>query len=461
MATKAALVRRVPTGRLRRRLAIAFVLVGGLSAGALAGGAYLLVRHSRLQDSVDRAVAQARFNLVLAQRTASIANLQTSYSLRGDFYTVIAEHGRVPPGRLPVPADLRQLVDRQDRMAYERIEVQGDPLLVVGVPQVSRDRQLYFYFDERQLWSDLDLLRDVLIGGWLIAVVLCGLAGVLLSRRMLRPVAAAGAAARSLAEGLLDTRLPAGGQDEFGAWAVSFNQMADALQTKITALTEAREREQRFTADVAHELRTPLTALVNEAAVLAQHQGAMPADAARMSELLTRDLGRLRRLVDDLLEVASLDAGQEVLRLEPIETAGLVADLVTAAGWDGGVEVEPGGAPVVSDRRRLERILANLIANAIQHGGGHAVVRVTGTADETTIDVTDRGPGIPAEFRDRLFDRFSKADFARSGAGTGLGLAIAAENAALLGGRIDVEDAPGGGARFALHLPHLEQGGTS
>jgi two-component system sensor histidine kinase MtrB len=446
-------------GRLRRRLAIAFVLVGGLSAGALALGSYVVVRRARLDDSTQRALAESRLNAFIALRTlrghpGDVGRLTSRYATQGTFATVIGHGGRVPRGRLPVPADLRRLA-AHGQIAYERQTIAGVPYLTVAEPIPGRGTQLYFFYDERQLWADLDQLRNILVSGWLVLVVLSGLVGMLLARRTLQPVAGASAAARSLAEGLLDTRLPAQGEDEFGAWAASFNYMADALQAKITALTEAEARERRFTADVAHELRTPLTALVNEAALLQRHVAEMPADAAQLTGLLTQDVSRLRRLIDDLMEISRIDAGVERLRVEPVDLAVLVRGIVHSRGWEPQVDVAGTGPVVTTDTRRLERIVANLIGNAVEHGGGNAHVRLNGNGDGAVIEVGDDGPGIPPEFLPRLFERFSKADPSRTAAGSGLGLAIAHENAALLGGSITVASAAGHGATFTLHLPSI------
>ena len=366
---------------------------------------------------------------------------------------MIGQDGRIPAGRLPVPADLRRDAARGD-VAYERRTIAGVPYLIVAEPVLGRDTQLYFFYDESQVWADIDQLRDILIAGWLVLAVLSGLAGALLARRTLAPVADASAAARSLAEGLLDTRLQATGSDEFGEWAASFNHMADALQGTITALTEAQARERRFTADVAHELRTPLTALVNEAALLERHAPELPEEAGRLTGLLVRDVSRLRRLTDDLMEISRLDAGAEAVRVEHVDLRPLVETIVRSRGWDGRVAVS-GDVAVASDRRRLERIVANLAGNAVEHGGGRARVRLAGAPDATVIEVADDGPGIPPEFLPRLFDRFSKADAARTAAGSGLGLAIARENAVLLGGSIVAESRPEGGATFTVRLPTL------
>jgi two-component system, OmpR family, sensor histidine kinase MtrB len=226
--------------------------------------------------------------------------------------------------------------------------------------------------------------------------------------------------------------------------------MAEALESKITELSDARERERRFTADVAHELRTPLTALVNEAALLRRHADEMPPDAARLSELVATDVGRLRRTAEDLMEISRLDAGTEPVHPEPVAAADAVKAMVAARGWIGAVRIE-GSGRVVTDVRRLERVLVNLIGNAIEHGGGTCHVRIG--EDARRFEVADDGPGIPAEHLGRIFERFAKVDPARTGGGSGLGLAIAADNARLLGGAVEVESAAGKGATFTVTLP--------
>ncbi|HXD70563.1 MAG TPA: HAMP domain-containing sensor histidine kinase [Gaiellales bacterium] len=444
----------IRTGRLRRRLAIAFVLVGGLSAGALAVGSYLVVRHSLLSDSTDRALTQAHVNLALARSTlhgdpADLTTLLHLYASRPGFVTVAVIGGRHRTGTLPIPAGLHRLVARND-VAYQRETVAGTPYVVVGAPTSQSGTALYFYFAEHGVWHDLAVLERILVGGWIVVVLVSGVVGILLARRTLAPVAQASAAARSLAEGLLDTRLPRGGADEFGAWAASFNGMAEALETKITELSEARERERRFTADVAHELRTPLTALVNEAALLRGHAAEMPADAARLSELVATDVARLRRTAEDLMEISRLDAGTEPVHTAPVSAEEAVRAMIAARGWTDAVTVD-GGGRIVTDVRRLERVLVNLIGNAIEHGGGTCSVRIA--EDARRFEVADTGPGVPEEHLGRIFDRFAKVDPARTGAGSGLGLAIAADNARLLGGTVEVESRAGHGATFTLLLP--------
>jgi two-component system sensor histidine kinase MtrB len=229
--------------------------------------------------------------------------------------------------------------------------------------------------------------------------------------------------------------------------------MADALATKIEALSEAQARERRFTADVAHELRTPLTAIVNEASLLAEHIERMPADARRPAELLVEDVKRLRDLVEDLLEISRLEAGTQPVREERVDLGSLVDTALRSRGWRERVRLDALEVVLVTDPRRVERIVVNLIGNALEHGGRDVGVRVGADGVGAFVEVSDRGPGIAREDLPHLFDRFYKADPARTSRGTGLGLAIALENARLLGGDVEVWSEAGAGARFTLRLP--------
>jgi signal transduction histidine kinase len=454
----------VRTGRLRRRLTVAFMLVAGLSAAALAVSSYLIVRDARLSDSVDRALEQGRFNLVLAGETlgkdptpAQTDELLEAYERRGGFATVGETGGRtfsssLSLGPAQVPAGLKQLV-KSGRLAYEQEEVGGVRYLIVGGRVAPADTELYYFFSEEGLWDQLGQLRTILLSALGAVVLLGGLVGAFLARGMLRPVARASVAAHSLAEGLLDTRLPVESRDEFGAWAASFNEMADALEAKITALSEAQARERRFTSDVSHELRTPLTALVAEASLLGEHLDRMPEDTRHLAELLVNDVARLRDLVEDLMEISRLDAGEARVRKEPVDVGSLVTTAVRSRRWDDRVEVDREEVVVTTDPRRLERIVANLIGNALEHAGREVSVRVGKDGVAAFVEVTDSGPGIPPDRLPHVFERFYKADAARAGPGSGLGLAIALENARLLGGDLDVWSEVGRGTRFTLRLP--------
>jgi signal transduction histidine kinase len=432
------------------------MLAVGLSAAALAAGSYFVVRHNLLADSVDESARQARRNLVIAPTYLRDGHnaLLDAYERGGDFLTVGIDDGRpfsssFSVGVRQVPSDLRRVV-RGGELGYKRVTVAGTHYIVVGGP--SDDTELYFFFSEQNLHHELSQLRTILLAGLGILVLVAGLVGAVLARSTLRPVARASAAARSLAEGLLETRLPVTGRDEFGGWAQAFNEMAGALEAKISALSLAQARERRFTADVAHELRTPLTALVGEASLLEDHLDSMPPAPRRPAELLIADVGRLRQLVEDLMEISRFDAGRESVHAETVDLASLVASAVRVRGWEDRVTLAAEEVVVVSDPRRLERIVANLVGNALDHGGRDVAVRVGRDGVGPFIEVADRGPGIAPEHLPHLFERFYKADPSRSGRGTGLGLAIAHENAQLLGGEIEVWSELGKGTRFMLRF---------
>jgi two-component system sensor histidine kinase MtrB len=218
-------------------------------------------------------------------------------------------------------------------------------------------------------------------------------------------------------------------------------------------LAEAEAWGRRFTSDVSHELRTPVAALVSEVAVLEANLDRVPVEARRAAELLIADVARLRRLVEDLTSLAGLDAGREEVRTEPFDLGALIAGTVRSRGWSGRVTVRPEPIQLVSDRSRVDRIVANLIGNALEHGGGEVEVRARIEGEAITVEVADRGPGIEPADLDRVFDRFFRGDPARSGPGSGLGLAIARENARLLGGDVVATSEVGVGSTFALRLP--------
>ncbi len=441
---------------LRRRLTIAFALAVGVSAVALAAGSYFVVRHNLLRDSVTSSAKQARRNLRIAPADlpGHPQRLLDAYRGTGGDGTVVVVGGRsysgFRVGLKQVPSELRALV-KGGRLGYQRETVAGTHYLIVGSPSEG-GAEIYFFFSEEGLRHELVVLRNILLAGGGILVLLAALAGAVLARQALRPVARASAAAGSLAEGLLETRLPVEGQDEFGAWAQAFNEMAAALEAKIGALSAAQARERRFTADVAHELRTPLTGLVGEASLLSEHLERLPPESRRPAELLISDIGRLRKLVEELMEISRLDAGAESVQAESVDLAALTGAILRARGWDDRVRLDAGEARVTSDPRRLERIVANLVGNALDHGEDGVAVRVGRDGSGAFVEVADRGPGIPAEHLPHLFERFYKADPARATSGSGLGLAIAQENARLLGGEIEVESEPGRGSRFTLRI---------
>ena len=416
---------------------------------------------SRLDDSLDNALAHARTNLVLAGTILSgpgdVTDAVESYAQRSDFETVALAGGEAFStsfsfGTVQIPAGVQRIV-RDGDLAYERVPIAGTSYLVAGGQVPPSQTELYFFFSEEALHDDLAQLRTILLVGWVVVVVLSAAAGALVARRVLRPVAQASEAAHSLAEGLLETRLPVDADDEFGAWATSFNEMAEALEEKIRALSEAQARERRFTSDVAHELRTPLTALAGEASLLGEHLDRMPEEAQRPAQMLVdgrRTAAPPGRGADGDLPSRRRPGG----RAHGAGRPGLARSRPPAVARMGDERVPRANDVVVeTDPRRVERILSNLIENALAHGGRDAAVHIGRNGTDALVEVSDLGPGIAPEHLPHVFERFYKADSARAGGGSGLGLAIALENARLLGGGIDASSEVGAGSRFTLRLP--------
>jgi signal transduction histidine kinase len=454
---------RLRAAGLRRRLILAFVLVAAVSAGSLAVASYLLVRQARLDGSLATSAVEARQDLNLASAIAErdAAGFIQAYERRGTHAVLIFPGGHRaasdPQVNPPVPAALHSLVG-QGKLGYQRMTVSGHPYLIVAGRVPNSAAQLYLFFSEQSIGRNLSELRNALAVAWLGVLLLAALIGRALARRTLEPVARASEAARLIAGGRLDTRLTASGSDEFGAWAAAFNEMADALEAKIAALSAAQARETRFTANVAHELRTPLTALVAEASVLKEQVSQLPESARRPVELLIADVGRLRTLVAELMEISRLDAGSEPVQLRLVDVRSIVTALISARGWQDRVSVAGEPLMLTSDPRRVERILANLVGNAVEHTSGDVVVQLASDSAQACVEVTDAGPGIPAEHVLHVFERFYKADSARAGSGSGLGLAIALENARLLGGNISVRSEVERGSVFRLTLPREPAG---
>jgi signal transduction histidine kinase len=270
------------------------------------------------------------------------------------------------------------------------------------------------------------------------------------SRRLLRPLSRVADAAGDLATGGLDTRLDEENDPDLDRLVSSFNEMADAVQSRI-------EREARFASDVSHELRSPLTALTAAVEVLDGRRDDLPARSQQALDVVVSQTRRFDQMVLDLLELSRLDAGAAELLAEPIDVGNVLRRVANRYGAENvPVEVSPpfDTVAVPVDKRRLERILANLIGNAEQHAGG--AVRIAaerGRRGMLRVVVEDNGPGVSPEERERIFERFARGSTARHRVGTGLGLALVAEHAQLHGGRAWVEDRPGGGARFIVELP--------
>lgn len=453
---------------VRARLTATIVFLVVLTAIVLGVAAYVFVDARLHQQTLDEARDQARFDLsvlaptILADEPPTaeeIASLAAALKFRS-LKTIIIPVGGSPnydpvtlAGSLEtIPASVRQFVD-QGQIAYSWQSVAAVPSLIVGGRVSGTGPEIYLVHDVSAIQQALDQLRLALAAGALVLALIAVVAARVVARGVLAPVDEASRAAERIAGGDLSARVPVTSSDEFGQWADRFNRMADSLEDTIVRLEAAQAQNRRFVADVAHELRTPVAALVAEASLLGGHLDALPPEARRTGELVVHDIGRLRGLVEDLMELSRFDAAGEEVRLRPIDLGRLIRDVAGARHRDAVVELPDDPVVADTDPRRLERILANLLDNAREHApGALVVVRLRATIDEIRIAVLDRGPGVPPDRLGRIFERFYMADPSRRG-GSGLGLAIAAEHAALLGGRLRARNRDDGGLEIELILP--------
>ena len=462
---------------VRARLTVTLVMLVALTAGLLGIGSYLFLDRTLHQQFRDAAADQARFDLSVLVPNAGLPpnpsrdDITDSLLLQAfqarDVGTIVdlAERGaaisdsalgeaQVAVGALP--ADLKAQV-ADGLLAFAWTTVGGQASLVVGGRARPSGPDFYFVRDATALERTLEQLRLALGVGALLLVVITLLVARGVARGVLAPVEAASRAAERIERGDLSARVPVTSDDEFGAWAERFNRMAAALAETIGRLEAAEAQNRRFVADVAHELRTPLAALVAEASILRDHLHALPTESRRAGELLVADIGRLRSLVDDLMEVSRFDARAERIALEPIDVGRLVTAVATARLPEATVVVPDERLIMETDPRRLERILGNLLDNAREHAAGSAVevrVELTNAAGGgLVVTVADRGPGVQEDRLERIFERFYKADPSRHGGSSGLGLAIAEEHAALLGGHLTARNRARGGLRIELRLP--------
>jgi two-component system sensor histidine kinase MtrB len=278
------------------------------------------------------------------------------------------------------------------------------------------------------------------------------------SRPVLTPVRRLAQAAERMSTGDLSVRVQPKGRDELARLVTSFNEMAAVLEDKVGELERMEARARQFAGDVSHELRTPLTAMTAVSDVLGENAGLI-GDAATAARLVRQEILHLNRLVDDLIEISRFDAGTAQLVTDETDIASAVGRCLRARAWENVQTAVPAGLIVRLDRRRFDVIIANLVGNALGHGGLPVTVtsgiQTDGQgAQHLEVTVRDHGPGLPAGAIPHLFDRFYKADTARTRSeGSGLGLAIAWENARLHGGHIDAANHPDGGAVFTAVLP--------
>jgi signal transduction histidine kinase len=456
---------------LRSRIMLAFALGAFALSVLLAGTTYWFTRSALLRQRDTEAVKQARLNAAfvgdaLQSNPTSVQPVLSNLAAPGALVlfrgTWTARSSQYGPNSLPEA--LRERVEEQDTAARMTTTSSGnEPTIAVGIPLPEVGATYYEIVALGELADTLNSVGFSLLGASLITTSLGVLLGVWASRRSVRPLADAAQAAKAMAGGTLDTRLELTDDRDLRLLADSFNEMAATLQQRV-------ERDARFASDVSHELRSPLMTLAASVEVLQARRDEMPERAQAALDLLVSDVARFQGLVEDLLEISRFDAGAVRLHLEDLAVAEFVRQAVAVSSVpDAEVTVSERAEQLVinGDKRRLARVVANLVDNARNHGALPVEVSVTEAQGEgepvghVWIAVEDHGVGVPEEERSLVFERFARGGSAgRRGLteGAGLGLALVEEHVRLHGGRVWVEDRPDAapGARFVIELPAEE-----
>jgi two-component system sensor histidine kinase MtrB len=369
-----------------------------------------------------------------------------------------------------VPAALRRTVVGRDGTyaAYSKMAGLGSgrshPAVVVGsrlhAPRTGDTYALFYLFSMEDQERVLTLVKQALLFGGGAAVLMVSGVSFLVSRQVLTPVRMARRIAERYAKGELDSRMAVHGEDDIARLSTSFNAMATSLQSQITRLERLSVLQQRFVSDVSHELRTPLTTVQMAGSLLFEARDRFDPVTARSAELLKTELDRFEDLLVNLLDLSRYDAGAAHLELEPVDLVEVAKEFARGDWSAAGLEVTVLGADepavVEADRRRVDRILRNLVTNAAKYSWTDRLELEVGQVDDrVSLVVRDFGRGITPEDTAHVFDRFWRADPARSEGGTGLGLAISREDALLHGGSLRVYSSPGEGTEFILTLPRV------
>ncbi|MBR7831992.1 HAMP domain-containing protein [Actinospica durhamensis] len=374
-----------------------------------------------------------------------------------------------------VPSELRDQIRNSSDHTYQQYAVlqESSPEGPKSVPSVIFARQvstnsglvadIFYAFPLAQDQQTLNLVEESLaLAGLILVLALAGIAWFV-TRQVVVPVRMAAAIAERLAAGRLDEQMRVRGEDDLASLATSFNKMAMNLQSQIRRLEELSRMQRRFVSDVSHELRTPLTTVRMAADLIHDERESFDPTVARSAELLQTQLDRFEELLADLLEISRFDAGAAVLDAEPVDLRVLIQKVVDSAeplserkGSRVITRFPEGPAVAEVDTRRIDRILRNLVVNAIEHGEGKdVVVSVAADEDAVAVSVRDYGVGLRPGESSLVFNRFWRADpaRARTTGGTGLGLSIALEDAKLHRGWLQAWGEPGGGTQFRLTVP--------
>jgi len=450
---------------LRGRMVTFFGLAALIAALALSLVTYASTRSYLLGQRTVVAKRQAFNNAqlvrtVIAGDRSNVADVMTNIRSERGGYAVLhldatdtsvdsfyaQEPLRFTQSNLPAALVEQTLAGSSGR---QRFTFNGQPYEGVGVAIPSLGAQYFEAFPLDDVATTLRTIQTTLLAGVILITLAAGVLGLVMSRTALRPLERVTRAANTIATGRLDTRLDPEDDPDLDQLVDSFNDMADAVQARI-------EREQRFASDVSHELRSPVTALAAAVDVIVARRDDFTERNRQAIDIVASQVKRFDRTVIDLLELSRLDAGASETSTDDVDLDDFIARVMHRYGYSNvPLEIERrDGASTsgVLDRRRVERILVNLLENARDHAGGATRVVLVAEPDHFEISVEDDGPGIAVSERDRIFERFARGSASRNSTGSGLGLAIVAEHARALGGEARVENSARGGARFVVTL---------
>jgi signal transduction histidine kinase len=435
--------------------------------------AYYSTRHFLITDRQTAALHQAYANAALLRNAlaSDVPNIDaqvTSLDSGSGTISLLNKHGQwfstsLTVGEASLPSALRASVSHF-HVATQTSLINGSPAYSVGVPLPAVASQYFLVVSLSDTQHTLHVLLAALAAAAALTTILGAGLGLLASRRTMRPLTDVSEAAMAIAGGRLDTRLPRHQRDrDLSNLASSFNEMANQLQERI-------ERDARFTSDVSHELRSPLTTLAASLDLLESRRAQLDPEGQQALDLMTGDIGRFQRLVQDLLEISRDDAGVNDVSFDNVAVGELLRQSLAAAQRIHGsptratLTIAPDVelARLEIDKRRFERIMANLIENADHYAGGVSVIVAerSPSTSAVVISVIDEGPGIAETERTKIFDRFYRGDASGqrgAGGGSGLGLALVAEHVHRNRGTITVGDGPSGrGVSFRIELPLAE-----
>ncbi len=450
---------------LRGRMVLYFSLSAFAAAVSLSIVTYASTRAYLLDQRSELATSQAINNAQLLRTLVGVnpqdaGDIVTNIRTEAGGYAILylndedsffaQEPLRFTQSNLPTDLLTRTLGGKSSR---QRFEFNGEPYEALGISISAISGHYFEAFPLTDVERTLNTIRTTLTFGIILITLAGGIFGFSSSSSVLRPLRRVASVATDIASGGLDVRLEDERDPELSRLADSFNNMVDAVQTRI-------QRETRFASDVSHELRSPITALAASVEVMQSRRDDLSDRNKQAFDIIASQVRRFDRTVLDLLELSRLDAGAGKTQEETVNLADLVKRVAQRHGFAEIPFATNLGDPdeTVLDKRRIERIVLNLLENARDHAGGATAISVTGDERELRIAVEDAGAGVAQSERERIFERFARGTASRNSTGSGLGLAIVQEHARALGGKAWVEISTSGGARFMVSI--LRSGST-